>query len=236
MLKKTRLWACGFILVAAAILLMLWRKEQLVLALGLAILGVLALSFVLFEAKAATAEKLVLLAVLCALSSAGRVLFTPIPSVQPSSFIIIVTGMVFGPEMGFMCGSLTAFASNLLLGQGPWTPFQMFAWGAMGFLSALLSGALEQSRLARAAYGVLWGFVFGWFMNLWFMHSVGGGGPFLPGYIAACVASLPFDLAHALSNAFFLLLISDSFLAMLRRVSIKYGLVTQRPLPLEEIT
>ena len=96
-----------------------------------------------------------------------------------------------------MTGAMTALTSNMLLGQGPWTVWQMSAWGMMGLSSGLLQRLLKRHGLLLSLYGCVWGFLFGWFMNLW---TVSGGffGPFsLRAVVAACAASLPLDLAHA---------------------------------------
>ena len=169
----------------------------------------------------------VLIALLSAVSCAGRVLFAGLPSVQPSSSLIILTGIVFGPQAGFMTGAMTALTSNMLLGQGPWTVWQMSAWGMMGLSSGLLQRLLKRHGLLLSLYGCVWGFLFGWFMNLW---TVSGGffGPFsLRAVVAACAASLPLDLAHAACNLLLLLLFAKPFLRKMERIAVKYGLKQQ---------
>src|SRR5690625_7953059 len=80
---------------------------------------------------------MVVFAVLIALSSISRVLFAPIPVFKPVSAIVILTAIYFGAEAGFLVGALTALLSNIYFGQGPWTPFQMFAWGIIGLIAGL---------------------------------------------------------------------------------------------------
>ncbi len=193
-------------------------RHNLYMCLAVFIVGTVVVFFSLFEGRDVSAEKIVLIAVLAGLSSAGRVVFSGVPSVQPSSFIIIMTGVVFGPQMGFMTGAVTALASNLILGQGPWTPWQMFAWGIMGALSGLLPKWLGKNGIFMTVYSFLWGFLFGWIMNLW--YSFGGFGTF----ISASIASFPMDLAHAISNGILMLFFGGLFTKKFLRIAVKYGL------------
>lgn len=217
----------GGCLAAAPLMVILWERDSFLPALLLAVCGMLLLLFFSFEHSRAGAQKIVLIALLSAVSCAGRVLFAGIPSVQPSSFLIILTGLAFGPQAGFMTGAMTALTSNMLLGQGPWTVWQMAAWGLMGLLSGLLYRSLKKHPIALSVYGFLWGFLFGWMMNLW---TVSGGffGAFsLRAVIAAGTASLPLDLAHAVCNLLLLLLLARPFLRKLERIAVKYGLRRQ---------
>ena len=82
--------------------------------------------FVAFEKGRRTGRELVVIAVMSAISIVGRIIFAPIPGFKPVSAIVIITGMALGAEAGFITGSMTALASNVFFGQGPWTPFQCF--------------------------------------------------------------------------------------------------------------
>ena len=105
---------------------------------SLFILAVIMLPFYIrFERKAFVSREIVLVAVLAAIAAVSRVPFSILPSVQPTSFVIIVSAIVFGSETGFMIGATAAIVSNIL-GQGPWTPWQMFSWGMIGFIAGLL--------------------------------------------------------------------------------------------------
>ena len=92
----------------------------------------------IYEMKKPQAREWIPLAVMAALAAISRVAFAPIPFFKPTSAIIIITSSVFGAEAGFMTGAIAALASNLVFGQGPWTPWQMFGWGMIGFLSGYL--------------------------------------------------------------------------------------------------
>src|SRR5665647_1139165 len=110
--------------------------------------------------KGIKTEEIVMLSVLTAVASVGRVIFTPIPSVQPTSFIIIMTGILFGTRSGVIVAALSALLSNVFLGQGPWTIGQMVMWGAMGLTAGLMSPLLKKSIVFRIIFGFIWGFLF----------------------------------------------------------------------------
>ena len=95
--------------------------------------------FLRFEERKPQARELVLLAVMCALAVASRAVFAPLPHFKPMVGIIMLTGIAFGPETGFMTGALSGFVSNFIFGQGPWTPWQMFAYGVAGLLAGFFA-------------------------------------------------------------------------------------------------
>lgn len=115
-----------------------WVDNYLWLSFGIITLSIL-LFFSRFERRKIEARELVLLAVLAAIAAVGRIPFASIPSVQPTTFVIMISGIVFGAESGFMIGAVAALASNMILGQGPWTPWQIVAWGLVGFTSGLFA-------------------------------------------------------------------------------------------------
>lgn len=121
----------------------------------LVILGIVAVVFKLFEDSKPRVEYIVLLAVLAAIGAIEE-FRAAIPSVQAALFIIIMAGVVFGKETGFLTGVLTALVSDLFLGLGYWTVFQMIAWGLMGLTAGMLSSKME-NRYLRAGFGFVWG-------------------------------------------------------------------------------
>ena len=203
-----------------------WMERHF-LILSFVVLLLTAIPFyVRFETRAIKAEEIVLMASLASLAAVGRIPFAALPGVQPSSFIIIMSGIMLGPESGFMIGSTTALASNLFLGQGPWTPWQMMAWGLMGFSAGLLrKHAWMKRKGGLSILGFAWGFLFGWIMNLWFLL-----GFFQPLswqiWVSAFVASFYFDLAHALTNALLLWSFSRHWRKVLERMIRKFGLLS----------
>ena len=102
-----------------------------------------------YEKKKPQTRESVVLAVMIALTVASRMLFAFSPGFKPVSAMVIICGMAFGRESGFLCGSLSAVASNFFFGQGPWTPFQMLAWGMIGWISGILNQRkwLENSKI-----------------------------------------------------------------------------------------
>ena len=174
-----------------------------------------------FERQPYGAATLILLALCIAMGGVGRVVFAAVPSVQPTSFIVILCGMVFGGKFGFMVGMGAAFMSNLFLGQGPWSLWQMAAWGAMGLLSGWLGGALSRSRLFLLGWGFFSGLLFGVGMNVWsvltFMPTFSWGA-----LATACATSIYFDVAHGLTNSLFLYWQGERWQRLLRRAKKQY--------------
>lgn len=179
--------------------------------------------FLSFEKKHPQARELVPIAVLSAIAALGRVVFAAFPFVKPTSAIVIITGMAFGPQAGFISGAVAALASNVFFGQGPFTPWQMFAWGIIGFLAGLLEKPL-QNRMAICLFGFFSGFIFGWIMDLWqvlgFVYPIN-----MKSVLLTYAASFYFDLIHSVSTVVFLLVLAKPWLKILRRVKIKYGLM-----------
>ncbi|MBG9580271.1 membrane protein, partial [Bacillus thuringiensis] len=148
-----------------------------------------------------------------------------LPSVQPTSFVIIVSAIVFGSETGFMIGATAAIVSNIFLGQGPWTPWQMFSWGMIGFIAGLLRNTFLMKKLwGRLLYGLFVGFLFGWIMNLWGLLGFIREATW-EAVVSYYIASFYFDLSHAISNVIFLLLFSTSWITILTRFKKKYGIL-----------
>ena len=123
--------------------------------------------FLTFEKKDTNTTKLVILAVMIALSVAGRFLFSFIPHFKPVTAMVVITGIYMGYEYGFICGAFTALISNFIFGQGPWTPFQMFAWGLIGLLAGLLAKVLQKNIIILLVFGALAGVLFSFLMDVW---------------------------------------------------------------------
>lgn len=218
------------LLLLAALLLVLttiWQNSYLWLSFGFIILAILHFIF-RFERRKVEPRELVLLAVLAAIAAAARIPFAGIPSVQPTTFVIMMSGYVFGAESGFMIGAMAALASNMVLGQGPWTPWQMVAWGLVGLTAGLLRNTVFlKSKMGRLFFGIVWGFLFGWIMNLWGMISlIQSGAPMkLNDILLYFGASATFDSMHSAGNAIFLLVFGDIWIKILTRFKRKYGLL-----------
>ncbi|MDQ0195477.1 ECF transporter S component [Paenibacillus wynnii] len=181
--------------------------------------------FVRLERRSIESRELVLLAVLSAVAAVSRIPFAALPSVQPVSAIVILSAYVFGAEAGLIIGAMAALVSNLYFGQGPWTPWQMFSWGMVGLTAGWLRNTRwMRSKIGMLVFGFIWGFLFGWIMNIWYIISLPDA--FSWGLVAAAYASsFYFDLAHALSNVFFLSILAGSWIKVMERFRKKYGLL-----------
>ena len=223
--KRTLRWMLPAVLMPLLVILGGWLLGERFYAWG--ILGMVILSQLLFfagfERKTVGTRRLVVAAMMTALSVMGRIIFAPIPGFKPITAIVVLTGIWIGGETGFLTGSLSALISNFFSGQGPWTPFQMFAWGMLGLLAGLLSNGLKRSRTALAAYGIFAGVAYSMFMDIWTVLWYQGGVN-LTLYGAALVTSLPYMISYAASNVLFLLLLGKPFGEKLERIRVKYGL------------
>ena len=115
----------------------------------------LAVGFAWYERAHPTARVIALVATLAALAALGRIAFAPLPNVKPTTDIVLISGYVLGGAPGFAVGAVAALASNLFFGQGPWTPWQMAAWGGVGVGGAVLARvAGSPARAAAARRGV----------------------------------------------------------------------------------
>ncbi|NLZ29035.1 MAG: ECF transporter S component, partial [Firmicutes bacterium] len=180
-----------------------------------------------FEKRKPQARELVIIAVLCAIAVAGRTAFFMLPQFKPVVAIVIVAGVAFGGETGFLVGAVTGFVSNMFFGQGPWTPWQMFAFGIIGFFAGVLfkKGLLIRNTPALCVYGGLSTFIiYGGIMNPSIV-LIYQSEPTLPMFLTAYLQGIPFDLVHALSTVIFLLFIARPMLEKLERLKKKYGLV-----------
>ncbi len=190
-----------------------WSLNSLFLASSL-----LAFLFLQFEARGGGSREIAALGTLAAMGAAGRVLFAAIPGLQPATFVAILAGYVMGIETGFMVGALIALLSNFFLGQGPWTPWQMLAWGLSGASGGLLGKIFKEKILILpiVVLAFFWGYLFGWIMNFWFWLSFVRPLNFGT-FISACVASAWFDSLHAIGNLFFAAFLSRPVAIMLMR-------------------
>ena len=185
---------------------------SLLLAAGALVVAVAAW----LETGPGTSRELALVATLAAAAAAGRVLFAPVPGVQPVTVIAVAAGAALGPRAGVTVGATAAVVSNLFLGQGPWTPWQMLAWGACGAAGAL-AAPLIRGRIPFAFFCGVLGFAFSAFMDVWLWlafwpHT-------WPAFAAVHARGIPYDLAHAIGNVVIALAVGPE----LRRLLARYG-------------
>ena len=177
-----------------------------------------------YERRKPQAREHVVLAVMVALTVISRMIFAPVPGFKPVAAMVTICGMAFGRESGFLCGSLSAFVSNFFFGQGPWTPFQMIAWGSIGWFSGMLNrtGQMEKRRIRTAVFGILAGIWYSLVMNLWVVIGAGEGLEWIR-YGAVFITSLPVTAEYCVSNILFLWILVPGFMKRLNRVKYKYG-------------
>ncbi|MBE0479968.1 MAG: ECF transporter S component [Dehalococcoidia bacterium] len=168
-----------------------------------------------FESGALGSKEIALVAMLGTLSAAVRVPFAAIPGFQPSTYLIICAGYVFGPVAGFMVGALTALISNFFLGQGPWTPYQMLAWGLLGAGAAFLR-RFNLGKVPLIAVGILGGYLYGWMVNTWYWAAFIYPLTFRT-FIVYQMTSIWMDTFHAAGNALFLGLFGMKTIGILER-------------------
>jgi energy-coupling factor transport system ATP-binding protein len=184
--------------------------------------------FLHFERRKPQARELVVLAVLCALGVGGRAAFFMLPQVKPMTALVVIAGVCLGGETGFLVGAVTAFCSNLLFGQGPWTPWQMLALGLIGFLAGVVfaGNRLRLSKPMLCLFGGVAALViYGGIMNpaaVLLTQPV----PSLPLILTSYAMGFPFDLIHAVSTALFLWLIGEPMVEKLSRMREKYGILS----------
>ncbi len=219
------------------------QTALLTFVVALAALGVL---FAGYEASRPALRQIMPTVVLGALAGAGRILFAPIPDFKPVSAICILAGTVFGRRSGFAVGALAALVSNFFFGQGPWTPWQMYAWGLVGYLAGVLADAGAFGRAEKPlpdaspaspcdrryfagraflyGYGFLSALLYGLLLNGWtlvgFVHPITWESALL-----VYGAGLPLDLVHGAATVVFLAVLYEPWRRKLERIKRKHALL-----------
>ena len=180
-----------------------------------------------FENRKPKARELVIISSLCAIGVVGRTAFFMLPQFKPVAAIVIISGVAFGGETGFLVGAITAFVSNFFFGQGPWTPWQMFSFGIIGFLAGIMfqKGILRKTKTDMCVFGFLVTFIiYGGIMNpasvIMWQSNIN-----INMVLSSYIMGMPFDFIHAVSTVFFLFFAAEPMLEKLERIKIKYGLI-----------
>lgn len=185
--------------------------------------------FLTFESRRPKAREVLIIAVLTAIAVAGRAAFFMVPSFKPVMAFVIISAVCFGAESGFLVGALSMLVSNMLFGQGPWTPWQMFSMGIIGFLAGILfqKGWLKARKVSLCIFG-FWAalFIYGGIMNpvslLMSSYAITKRN-----LLAIYISGLPVDMVHGAATVIFLLLASKPMIEKLERIKIKYGLIEE---------
>ncbi len=198
---------------------MSWQLGSFLL-LGLALAG----GFAWYERMRPDARIIALVATLAAFAALGRIAFAAVPNVKPTTDIVLVAGYALGGGPGFAVGALAGLASNFFFGQGPWTPWQMAAWGATGVIGAGLAwvGARREPsrppRIGRLPLAVICGMV-GFAFTV--VQDVGDWVTYSDHSTAQLLAyvgqGLGFDAVHAAGCVAFGLLLGPALIRSIQR-------------------
>lgn len=216
---------------------LLGNSRYFVMAALLAIIVILVF-FLIFEGNKPDARTLIIISVMSAVAVVGRAIFFFAPNFKPTLAVVILTGICFGRNVGFITGATSAFVSNFIFGQGPWTPWQMLAMGVVGYLSGLLfddgkngrrANKYKQNSMAMTIGYCVFGFIstffiYGAIVDLWTILGFFGN-PNLKSVITVYTMAAFFNLIHGISTVLFLLILVIPMKKKLDRIKIKYGLV-----------
>lgn len=181
--------------------------------------------FISFEKKIPKPREILIIAVMSAIGVAGRAAFIWAPAFKPVTAIVAITGFAFGPAAGFLTGATTAITSNILFGQGPWTPFQMFTWGLLGYLAGILGRTKwKEYKITLILFGLISGILYSFIMDIWTVISYDGEFTWRR-YLTVAGTSIPFTATYAISNIFFFLILTKPIAEKLNRIKIKYGIL-----------
>lgn len=188
--------------------------------------------FASFEQAKPQARELVVLAVMCAIAVASRIAFIWLPAFKPMAAIVMITGIALGARNGFMAGAISALVSNFVFSQGPWTPWQMFAFGLAGLVFGLLAdrGVIPRYDLSmgqRVALGVGGALfivcVLGIILDTCSVFTMVDIPEGPDGALVIYASGFPLNCVHGAATFATLFLVANPLLGKLHRISVKYG-------------
>ena len=182
--------------------------------------------FARFERSSPKAREIVILAVMISVAVAGRAAFFMVPNFKPTVAVIIIAGVALGRQAGFLTGAMSAFVSNFLFGQGPWTTWQMLAMAVIGYLAGAVFYRYGD-RMKVVVLAVFGGaatfFIYGAITDMWTILMMTSQ-PSLATAMVVYGAAVPFNAVHAAATVIFLLLLAKPMVEKLNRVKVKYGM------------
>lgn len=194
------------------------ERRHLIVSTGVALLALL-LFATGYEKKPSGSRRMIIVAVMTSMCIVGRF----IPLFKPVTALTLITAIYLGGESGFLVGALAALLSNFYFGQGPWTPFQMLAWGMVGLIAGFAANPLKRYKWLLLAYGVLAGVFYSAVMDVWTV--IWYDGTFrMELYLSAVITAVPHTVVYAVSNFIFLWFMAKPFGEKLERIKIKYGI------------
>lgn len=159
--------------------------------------------------------RLTLLAMLITIAVVGRLAMQYIPSVQPVTAIIIISGYLLGPSAGIIIGVATVYLTNLSLGMGIWTIWQMIAWGSIGLFAGII-GRFQWKKEKKIL--IIFSFFAAYYYGLILNSSMF---VYTDKFIPFLLSSLPFDTYHAIGNVIFVSILYPILKKALKRTNNK---------------
>lgn len=182
--------------------------------------------FASFERGESVSSEIAVLATMIALAVVSRAAFYLIPQVKPIAAVVVVAGVCFGAERGYIVGAFSAFVSNFIFGQGMWTPFQMVAMGMIGLVAGLVFKRIKANRWSLAIVGfVLASVLYGLIVDMSTILSVYGNNITWSGVLSVYGSGAVFSAVFGLATAVFLFLFGEPFIKKIERVNKKYGII-----------
>lgn len=223
-LNKIIFYVIAFALVPALIVIgVVFFKNKNYALISIVIAVVCNLPFLLkFEKSKNTTREVVIIAVMTAITVVSRLIFAPIPYFKPVMALIVITGIAFGAQAGYITGVMSAVVSNIFFGQGPWTPFQMLLFGAIGFFAGVFFENKKLRIWLVCLYSAVAGASFSVLIDIWTVLAIDNSFS-LERYSAVLVASLPVLITYMISNVVFNLILTKPFLKKMLRVKTKFG-------------
>lgn len=204
--------------------------------ISMCIIGLSMIPFcMVFEGRNPQAREILLIAVMAAIAVVGRMAFFMVPQFKPVTAIVIIAGVGLGAEAGFLTGAMAGFVSNFFFGQGPWTPWQMFSFGIIGFLAGVIFSKSKNRRGSREAewFHVFALCIFGGLATLVIYGLLMDTSTVFmasqkltwQAFMAVYISGFPFNVIHAVSTVIFLFFLSLPMERKLDRIKKKYGIL-----------
>lgn len=179
-----------------------------------------------FERRKPKEREIVLLAVMTAIAVIGRLVFFMTPQIKPCAAIIIITAVMLGKQAGFLCGALTAFISDFMFGQGPWTPWQMVAFGLVGLGAAVIfeKNKMKENKILLCIYGfvsttVVYGIIMDTSTVLMSTDALT-----VKAFATVYISGIVFNIIHGLSTVVILWFLAEPMIRKIDRIKMKYGM------------
>lgn len=187
---------------------------------------VLGIFFFSFEKRRPSARDILPIIIICVIASVGRLIFSFLPAIQPVTALVIITGVCYGKQPGFITGALCAIISNIFMGQGPWTPWQMLAWGTIGLIAGFFPEIKTKFRFfLLLLYSFIAAFLFSAIMDVWTVSTLGESLN-IQIILSTYALGIIYNIGHAIGNVVFMIILFVPFSKKLIRLKTKYGILS----------